>query len=315
MFTTSFGFIVDYLAQVLKLMRFQDFSDIWRNYFELDQTLSTRDKEGITKIFSGLLKILYPNREAPKEDVEQLLVFAMEGRKRVKTEIYKIDRTFDPVEFSYTDKETGEKKRVYTNEEKRYPRFFQKKEFEEEEPDVGNGAPETAQKQQQPSEKQPEPVHYTVAENQTGISYYTLFADYLKGAKKIEVVDPYIRRVWQIRNFIEFLQVVIAVKEEGEEVDVHLITDNGEVSTAELQQHFNSIEDSLLNHDINFTYEFASKKHYHARSITTDTGWKISLDRGFDIFQRFDTGVLSIESVSQEARFCKAFEITYIRID
>jgi ATP-dependent Lon protease len=154
-----------------------------------------------------------------------------------------------------------------------------------------------------------------VAENQTGISYNKLFADYLKGAKKIEVIDPYIRRVWQIRNFIEFLQVILAVKEEGDEVDVHLITDNGEMSSVELEQHFSSLQDKLLNVDINFTYEIASKKQYHARSITTDTGWKISLDRGLDIFQKFDTGVLSIESVSQEARFCKAFEITYIPLE
>ncbi len=72
--------------------------------------------------------------------------------------------------------------------------------------------------------------HKNEYKHQTGISYYKLFADYLKGAQRIEIIDPYIRRTWQIRNFIEFLQVVLAVKDEGEEVEVHLITDNGEVS-------------------------------------------------------------------------------------
>ena len=70
-----------------------------------------------------------------------------------------------------------------------------------------------------------------------------------------------------------------------------------------------------MNVDINLTYDINSNTNIHARSITTDTGWKISLDRGLDIFQRFDSGIFSLESASQEARFCKAFEITYIKRD
>jgi hypothetical protein len=65
----------------------------------------------------------------------------------------------------------------------------------------------------------------------------------------------------------------LAVKEEGEEVDVHLITDNGDTSKLEMQQHFDDLQDSLLNVDINFTYEIASKKalpctkHYHGHRM------------------------------------------------
>lgn len=125
----------------------------------------------------------------------------------------------------------------------------------------------------------------------------------------------YIRRTWQIRNFVEFIQVVLAVKDEGEEVDVHLITDNGEISRIELERHFGDLQDSLMNVDVNFTFDIATDKKLHARSITTSTGWKILLDRGLDIFQRHNIGVFAIESVSQESRFCKAFEITYLRID
>lgn len=324
MFTSSYGFIVDYLAQVLKTQRFTDASNLYRSYFELDNSLSTRDKEGINKTVSGLTKILYPHGEATKEEMEKILQFAMEGRKRIKTEIIKLDPTFDPVVFRYKDIETGEVKKVFTNEERQYPRFFQKEEMEaeslsEEESSFIGGVSASSSRisQSQGSSNEKEnagPNHFTVAENQTGISYFKLFADYLRGAKRIEVQDPYIRRTWQIRNFIEFLQVILAVKEEGEEVEIHLLTDNGETSSAELEQHFNQLQDSLLNVDINFTYDIASKKHVHARSITTDTGWKISLDRGLDIFQRFDTGIFSIESASQEARFTKAFEITYIRV-
>ena len=39
----------------------------------------------------------------------------------------------------------------------------------------------------------------------------------------------------------------------------------------------------------------------------------IILGRGFDIFQFFDTDMLSFASRVQEIRKCKAFEITYIK--
>ncbi len=313
MFTDGYGFIVDYLAQVLKHLRFHDYSDIYRQYFELDSSLSTRDKEGINKSVSGLLKIIYPHREIPKEEIEYVLRFAIEGRRRVKMEIQKIDPTFDPVVFQYKDKDTGEVSEVITNEEKRYPRFFRQEGLQDGRTESGHRQYE--EEQEKANKKDVEPGHFTVSENQTGVSYTRLFGDYLKGAKRIEIVDPYIRRTWQIRNFVELIQVVLAVKEEGEEVDVHLITDNGETSRIELEQHFGDLQDSLMNVDVNFTFDIATDKKLHARSITTDTGWKILLDRGLDIFQRHNTGVFAIESVSQESRFCKAFEITYLRID
>lgn len=312
MFTDGFGFIVDYLAQVFKHQRFQDYVYVCRKYFELDPSLSTRDKEGIYKTASGLLKIIFPHRDVAKDDVEWILRFAIEGRKRIKTEIMKIDSTFDPVQFQYTDLETGEAKSVETAEEIRYPHFFRAVHPGEEESErhgVATGSSATAGSQ--PTG----PQHFTVVENQTGVSYMKLIGPYLQGAHRIEIVDPYVRRMWQIRNLVEFLQVVLAVKEEGEDVDVHLITDNGETSYDEVDQHLTEVQDNLNSTDINFTYEIASGKKLHARSITTDTGWKISIDRGLDIFQRFDGGLLSIQSASQEARHCKAFEITYLRVE
>jgi hypothetical protein len=94
--------------------------EVWRSYTEKLFQLDTLHRT-----------FLYPHKEASKEEIRDLLEFSMEGRKRVKTEIYKIDRTFDPVEFSYKNLQTGEEKKVYTNEEKRYPRAFQKQEIDE----------------------------------------------------------------------------------------------------------------------------------------------------------------------------------------
>lgn len=157
------------------------------------------------------------------------------------------------------------------------------------------------------------PTHFTVAENQTGICFRDLFADYLRGAHAITIIDPYIRKQYQIRNFVEFMQVVLDIKHEGEEISVHLITDYGEFNRTEIVESLRYIQDDLRKVDIDFTYEFDESHSIHARSITTDTGWKIILDRGLDIFQRFEGGLLSLAGFDQRARYCKAFEITYVR--
>jgi ATP-dependent Lon protease len=313
MFSTGYGFVVDYLAQVFKHLRFHDYSNLYREHFTLSTSLATRDKDGIHKTISGLMKIIYPHRKADRDEMEEVLRFAMEGRKRVKSEIQKIDKTFDPVRFSYTVLASGEEREVHTAEEIRYPKFFRHNLPGQE---TGTGEPAPADRDPLPAAPDTSaPSHFTIAENQTGISYRKLFGDYLQGAAKIELVDPYIRRTWQVRNLLEFIQVLLAVKEEGEEIDFHLITDNGEMSKTELEQHLDRIQDSLINVDVKFTWEIASGKKLHARHIITDTGWKISLDRGLDIFQRFDGGLFSLESVSQEARYCKGFEITYLRVE
>ena len=318
MFTSDYGFIVDYLAQILKMQRSLDYSDAYRKYFELDQTLSVRDKLGINKTFSGLMKIIYPHREATKEEIEKLLVFAMEGRKRIKMEVFRIDPTFDPVRFAYRDVQTGEIKEVKTAEELKYPmltreRLPQPVQLQEE-----HEAEPARTSTQEPSSplaganKPLQPTHFTVAENQTGICYRDLFADYLRGAHVITIVDPYIRKQYQLRNLVEFMQVVLDIKPAGEEISVHLVTDYGEFSKTEIDENLRYIQDDLRKVDIEFTYEFDESHSIHARSITTDTGWKIILDRGLDIFQRFEGGLLSLAGLDQRARYCKAFEITYV---
>ena len=331
MFTGAFGFIVDYLAQVLKLQRAMDHSDAYRKLFDLDTTLSTRDKLAINKTFSGLMKIIYPHREATKEEIEHVLVFAMEGRKRIKNEILKMDHTFDPVKFAYIDLETGERKEVMTAEELRYPMLRgsvstldpkapEQQIASSEIPgdnviSLGSGftqSSETPGVSALPA-KPAGPIHFTIAENQTGISYRSLFADYLRGAKTINIVDPYIRKAYQIRNLVELMQVVLDIKTQGEEISVHLTTDFGDFNRFEIEDNLRKIQDDLMKVDIIFTYEFDTSRTLHARSISTDTGWKISLDRGLDIFQRFESGLLALAGIDQRARYCKAFEVTYLR--
>ena len=123
LFTDGYGFVVDYLAEALARLRDNDFSDAYTPNFALSEEISTRDRDGVHKTFSGLMKLIHPDREASIEETEELLRFAIEGRKRVKDQILRIDDTMDPVRFGYTDA-AGTWHGVATQEELDYPNLY-----------------------------------------------------------------------------------------------------------------------------------------------------------------------------------------------
>ena len=120
MFSTGYGFVVDYLAEILKSLRSHDFSDRYKKHFSLSEEISTRDRDGINKTFSGLMKILYPQGEATEAEVEDVLRTAIEGRKRVKDQLLRIDSTYPEVRFAYEGKD-GQEQLVHTLEETENP--------------------------------------------------------------------------------------------------------------------------------------------------------------------------------------------------
>jgi ATP-dependent Lon protease len=125
MFSDGYGFVVDYLAEVLRALRNHDYSDRYQAHFSLSNDISTRDRDGINKTFSGLIKILFPHGEASREEVEEILRFAIEGRKRVKDQLMRIDSTYAAVRFVYTGT-SGEARPVRTLEEDEYPHCYHK---------------------------------------------------------------------------------------------------------------------------------------------------------------------------------------------
>lgn len=84
MFSSSYGFVVDYLAEILRNLRTLDFSQEYSGEFTLLSDISTRDRDAVHKTFSGLMKILFPHKKATKEEIREILNVAIEGRKRVK---------------------------------------------------------------------------------------------------------------------------------------------------------------------------------------------------------------------------------------
>ena len=316
MFSDGYGFIVDYLAEILRSLRNHDFSDRYQEHFSLSSDLSERDKLGINKTFSGLMKILFPQGEASKDEIEELLQLSVEGRKRVKDQVMRIDFTYPKVHFTYTDT-SGQTRAVKTLEEEAYPHFYNKTigevevpapQVESREMDVPSSA-ENIVSVAIPIVKE---QHLTFQENQRGVSYDKLFGSYLSGANLIVITDSYIRLFYQVRNFMEFLETVVKHKPLEEEVAVHLITTEDEFKSDQQQEYFEKIQESCVAAGIAFTWEFDGT--IHARHIETDNGWKILLDRGLDIFQHYEMNdAFTFNNRLQQFRPCKAFEVTYLK--
>lgn len=320
MFSDGYGFVVDYLAEILRHLRNQDLSDRYKERFTLSSDISTRDRDAVNKTFSGLMKILFPQGGETPEEVDEILQFAMEGRKRVKDQLFRIDTTYADVDFSYTSAD-GKKRDVATLEEKEYPNYFHKKVGDPDASDSDSGDGSLPDDSADSADSTPvtqapelEEKHLTFMENQRGVSYESLFGPYLKDAKHITITDPYIRLYYQARNLMELLEVIEKQKLEDDEVVVSLITVEDEFKGDQQREYFTNIQNSMLTAGVKFAWTFDNSGTQHARHIVTDTGWKILLDRGLDIFQQYDMNdSFQLSNRNQNHRACKAFEVTYIK--
>ncbi len=329
LFSNGYGFIVDYIAEILKHLRTEDFTSAYKKEFEIVSEVSTRDQTGFEKTFSGLMKLLYPHGQASIEEKEELLAFSMELRRRVREHILRIDETFFRHDFVYQRKHDGKRVTVVTQEEVQYPAFAAPKRpasSTEDNPqqEVGGGI-SAAVTGNTPNIGQPSPAassaddasalerHTVIPENTRGWSYKRLFAAHLHGARTITIRDPYVRLFHQARNMMEFLQMVHELVPEGDEAEVRLITQSDRETCVKQAEALNKIAEALSGSKIGFAWELDHSPNFHARSVTTDTGWKITLDRGLDIFQRYEPGPFSMEQLLQEMRLTRGGEVTYVR--
>ena len=332
MFCSGYGFVVDYLAEILKFLRSHDFSDRYQKYFTLSEDISTRDRDGINKTFSGLMKILYPQGEATESELEELLRAAIEGRKRVKDQLLRIDSTYPEVRFAYVGKD-GQEKLVHTLEEDEYPNQYHRQvPIEGQDQPTDDGL--TGNSNEVPATQSPEsesrkvdiksaPVfelaskeqHLSFQENQRGVSFDALFGSYLAGAKRIVITDPYMRMFHQLRNLMDLMETVSKFKGSDEEVAVHVVTVEDEFNGERQTENLQKIADACQGVGIQFTWAYDTTGTKHDRDITTDHGWKIVLSRGLDVFQRFELNdAFNFANRLQQHRQCKEFNVTFVRL-
>lgn len=327
MFTSGYGFIVDYLAEILRHLRQEDFSNRPDLHFKISEKISTRDRDAVYKTMSGFLKVIFPAGDETADDVEELLQLALESRKRVKDQLFRIDATYPDVDFYYTGSD-GEKRRVQTVEEQEFSQFYylkpalDPKQQDQTTDAVGDDVIEVEHEPREtsvpskPTKSLAEEGHHVFAENRKGISYDKLFGPYLDGASRIVVTDPYIRYFYQIKNMMEFVEMVIQRKALEDQVAIHLVTGPDDGNVQKQRELLESITEACIGSGVDFTWAFDGSGTAHARDIVTDTGWKIVLDRGLDIFQApMRRDGFSLGDRLQEHRMLKNFYVTYVRQD
>mgnify|MGYP003615553099 CR=1 FL=1 len=333
MFSSGYGFVVDYLAEILRSLRSHDFSDRYKAHFRLSDDISTRDRDGINKTFSGLMKILFPGGEANQAEIEEILRVAIEGRKRVKDQLLRIDATYPAVRFAYFNAQEAECL-VTTLEEEEYPSSYHQRvaaqdgtdnqmaEVTAEAPsDVALKPVATVSFKTEIVAKQPsaesglKEQHLVFQENQRGVSFDKLFGPYLVGAKRIVITDPYLRMFHQQRNLMELLETISKVSRPEDEVVVHVVTVEDEINGDRQTENFQKIVDACAGIGIQFSWVYDRSGTQHDRDLMTDHGWKIVLSRGLDIFQRFElTDAFSFSNRMQQHRQCKGFNVTFVKL-
>ena len=106
--TSHYGLVVDYLAEAYKELRKQNYTEIVDRFFRFGSHLNTRDVKAVRKAVSGFIKLLNPNGKIGKEDLEQYIEVALEGRRRVKEQLKKLGAyEYYKTSFSFVD-ETSE---------------------------------------------------------------------------------------------------------------------------------------------------------------------------------------------------------------
>ena len=262
-----------------------------------------------------MIKLLYPDGKYTEKQLLEIVDFAAEGRKRVKEQLYKIDETFraEPAVFEYTILSSGEKRQIKTLEEiENESAYDSEVPVTAQESEGGNASAisgTTAKVQQQTAPAELPvlgPKHIYVQNNQRGISYKSLFGDYLRDAQQISIIDPYIFKPYQMDNLVDLLQLIVDMNADSEEdLRVELHTSVNEADPATQKEAFETLKEDLAREGVEFDYTYDAS---HDRAILVDDKWAINLGRGLDIFDYFQR--YSLKHASQRMRKCRDFQMT-----
>jgi len=286
----TLGFKGDFFSEVLHEMRTDlRYADYVSQSLHLPQCEDMRDNKAIARLSEGFLKLLFPDLNLTEDEFVLYCVNpAVRMRQQVRDELSKIDQEFKWVTIRSQNPD----------------------EHQLSHPDEQPNPEQVAVKIDPLSvERNPEEKSIEIVEGQKGISYARLFLPYLKDAKSIKICDPYIRLQYQIYNLMSFCEILDP--SEGP-LMLDLVTGYESYQEAELKEKLEELKKGLKKDSIQFDYSFDN--NLHDRWIETDTGWKIILGRGLDIFQKPDDR-FTLGFMDQTKRKCKATTITYTRVD
>jgi len=315
----AIGLKGDIFGEILHSLRSDiSYRDYVKTNMELQNCDDMRDSKAVEAGATGLLKILFPDQDPTEEEFYLYCANpALELRQRVRDELCKLDREYVPVTFSSKipdDFQKGHRLVSYSDpnsipicsiplpEPEPTPAAV-----DEEEAEVlryFGATDELLPKKEISPELTAKTIH--IREGETGYSYQNLFGSYFKGAKKIYVVDPYVRLEYQIRNFIVFAGIIDT---SAGQVELKLTTSAEDAYQEKIQeQKLKEISASLAQHGILFSFEFDPV--IHDRSIRLDNGWCIYPGRGLDIYQKPESKY-ELSEIDQTKRKCRETDIIF----
>jgi len=309
--TSNYGFITDYLAEAFhyQFSHTNRYEEVTKR-IQLGKSVEGRDEKGIKKTVCALLKILHPDGPPSDAEFEEYVAYAVECRRRVKEQMNKRkpDDEFANINMSYRTAD-GREVVVFCPESRNAPATQQplrrtlandfgsdvapvisKESVTASIPDSPSPAESpvelaailASEQEQSPADPGPSERHFTILYGDTGHSYESIIAPYIKNAREMVVEDPYIRLTHQIQNFVRFCEAVLkrsSVKR------IKLITsyDDG-TNMMEINDRLGELKQSLLEVDV--VLDIDLNPNMHDREIRIDNGWIIKIGRGLDFYQK-----------------------------
>lgn len=309
-YNNNFGLITDYMSEALHYLfvHDSDYVGIVNTRLKKGDNIEGRDNRALQKTISGFIKLLFPTGQPTDEEFDEIVEYAIEGRRRVKEQLNKRkpDEEYARINMSYINK-GGQKVVVYCPESK-YSVATQNprkdinvsvikepvREKLEDSTIVGSevtpihiddnpivSAPEIL-------ENEPKEKTIDVQYGDTGYGYDDLFTEYLKGASIVMLEEPYLAHGFQMTNLVRFVELLVKV---GDCKVFRLVTKPGETpeESAIISDSLQKLKNTLDDMDeVNMTFEYEFDENSHDRYIRTSNDWDITLGRGLHFYQNMN---------------------------
>lgn len=315
-YNNNFGLITNYMSEALHYLfvHDSDYVGVVNARLKKGDNIEGRDNRALQKTISGFIKLLFPTGQPTDEEFDEIVEYAIEGRRRVKEQLNKRkpDEEYARINMSYINKD-GNKVVVYCPESK-YSRATQNPRKDpsvsvltknNEEPEGGKttiatvetvetSATVVSQTVVQPAipvsneNLLPKEKTVDVQYGDTGYSYDDLFADYLRGAKIVQLEEPYLSHGYQVTNLVRFIELLVKI---GDCLIFKLITKLGdtEEDSVYIKDSLQGIKETLADMEgNNMTMEYEFDENSHDRYIRTSNDWDITLGRGLHFYQNLN---------------------------
>lgn len=312
-YNNNFGLITDYMSEALHYLfvHDSDYVGVVNSRLKKGDNIEGRDNRALQKTISGFIKLLFPTGQPTDEEFDEIVEYAIEGRRRIKEQLNKRkpDEEYARINMSYINKD-GQKVVVYCPESK-YSIATQNPRKDANvhvltEPAHDNVVTNPVTANVEPKITQNHvlsdiiPGSETVEDGSlkektvdvqygdTGYGYDDLFAEYLKGASIVMLEEPYLTHGFQMTNLVRFVELLVKI---GDCKVFRLVTKHGETPeestliSDSLQRLKNTLDDM---DDVSMTFEYEFDENSHDRYIRTSNNWDITLGRGLHFYQNLN---------------------------